>query len=65
MAVYGMEAGKYVGVEVPAAITLQQCWQLVDTHEKTGVPCMMLESWSFRRGNLAVLNMIPGVPRAR
>ena len=58
MAVYGMEAGKYVGVEVPAAITLQQCWRLVETHEKTGVPCMMLENWSFRRDNLAVLNMI-------
>ena len=58
MAVYGMEQGKYVGVEVPAAITLEECWQLVDTHEKTGVPCMMLENWSFRRDNLAVLNMI-------
>jgi predicted dehydrogenase len=30
----------------------------VDTHEATGVPCMMLENWSFRRDNLAVLNMI-------
>ncbi|MFV1968523.1 MAG: Gfo/Idh/MocA family protein [Pirellulaceae bacterium] len=58
MAVYGMRAGKYVGVEVPAAITMQQCWDLVDTHEQTGVPCMMLENWSFRRDNLAVLNMI-------
>lgn len=58
MAVYGMKAGKYVGVEVPAALTLQQCWDLVNTHEQTGVPCMMLENWSFRRDNLAVLNMI-------
>ena len=58
MAVYGMKHGKYVGVEVPAAITLEQCWNLVDTHEETGVPCMMLENWSFRRDNLAVLNII-------
>ncbi len=58
MAVYGMKQGKYVGVEVPAAITLEQCWDLVNTHEETGVPCMMLENWSFRRDNLAVLNMI-------
>jgi len=58
MAVCGMKNGKYVGVEVPAAITLEQCWDLVNTHEETGVPCMMLENWSFRRDNLAVLNMI-------
>jgi len=58
MAVAGMKAGKYVAVEVPCAITLEQCWDLVNTHEATGVPCMMLENWSFRRDNLAVLNMI-------
>jgi predicted dehydrogenase len=58
MAVYGMQAGKYVGVEVPAALTMDECWELVKTHEQTGVPCMMLENWSFRRDNLAVLNMI-------
>lgn len=58
MAVCAMKRGKYVGVEVPAAITLDECWQLVDTSEKTGIPCMMMENWSFRRDNLAVLNMI-------
>ncbi len=58
MAVCGMRNGKYVGVEVPCAITLKECWDLVNTHEETGVPCMMLENWSFRRDNLAVLNMI-------
>lgn len=58
MAVYAMKAGKYVGVEVPAAYTVEECWQLVDTCEQTGVPCMMLENWSFRSDNLAVLNMI-------
>jgi predicted dehydrogenase len=58
MAVHGMKARKYVGVEVPAAITLEECWELVTVNEETGVPCMMLENWSFRRDNLAVLNMI-------
>jgi predicted dehydrogenase len=58
MAVAAMRAGKYVGVEVPAALTIEECWELVDTAERTGVPCMMLENWSFRRDNLAVLNMI-------
>jgi predicted dehydrogenase len=58
MAVYAMKAGKYAGVEVPAAYTLEECWELVDTSEQTGIPCMMLENWSFRGDNLAVLNMI-------
>jgi len=58
MAVYGMNAGKYVGVEVPCSLTIDECWNLVKTSEKTGMPCMMLENWSFRRDNLAVLNMI-------
>jgi predicted dehydrogenase len=58
MAVCSMKARKYTGVEVPAAITIEQCWELVNTQEQTGTPCMMMENWSFRQDNLAVLNMI-------
>jgi predicted dehydrogenase len=58
MAVSAMKAGKYAGVEVPVALTVEECWDLVNTCEQTKVPCMMLENWSFCRGNLAVLNMI-------
>ena len=58
MAVDALQAGKYAAVEVPCALTLDECWDLVNTSEKTGIPCMMLENWSFRRDNLAVLNMI-------
>ncbi len=58
MAAYAMRMSKYAAVEVPAAYTLDECWQLIDTHEQTGVPCMMLENWSMRSDNLAVLNMI-------
>jgi predicted dehydrogenase len=56
--VCSMKAGKYTGIEVPAALTVEQCWELVNTQEQTGTPCMMMENWSFRRDNLAVLNMI-------
>ncbi|HPT26512.1 MAG TPA: Gfo/Idh/MocA family oxidoreductase [Bryobacteraceae bacterium] len=58
MAVEAMKSGKAVACEVPIAQTVEECWQLVDTNLKTKVPCMMLENWSFRRDNLAVLNMI-------
>lgn len=58
MALAAMRAGKVAGIEVPAAQSTEHCWELLETEEKTGVPCMMLENWSFRRDNLAVLNMI-------
>lgn len=57
MSVDAMKAGKYVGVEMNAALTFEDCWALVDTSEETGVPCMLLENWSFRRDNLALLQM--------
>ncbi len=58
MAVYCMKAGKYTACEVPAALTFEECWDLIRTHERTGVPYMMLENWCYREDNLAVLNMI-------
>ena len=58
MAVAAMRNGKYAAVEVPAAMSFEECWELVNAHEETGVPCMMLENWSFRRDNLALLNMV-------
>jgi predicted dehydrogenase len=58
MAVRCMKAGKITGCEVPIAYTLEECWELIDTWEGTGTECMMLENWSFRPDNLAVLNMI-------
>lgn len=57
MAVAAMKAGKYAGVEVSAAMTLEECWDLVDTFEETGVPCMILENVCYRRDVIAVLNM--------
>jgi predicted dehydrogenase len=58
IAVAAMKAGKYVGVEVPAAVTVEECWELVETSEKTGVPCMLLENVCYFRNVMMVLNMI-------
>ncbi len=58
IALHAMENGVYPGIEVPAALTVEECWQLTETSERTKVPCMMLENWSFRRDNLAALNMV-------
>ncbi len=58
MSVDAMRAGKYAGVEVSAATTLEGCWELVNTHEETGSHLMILENVNYRRDVLAVLNMV-------
>ncbi|MEH0153149.1 Gfo/Idh/MocA family oxidoreductase [Limibacter armeniacum] len=58
MAVDTMKAGKYAGVEVSAAMTLEECWDLVNTHEETGSHCMILENVCYRRDVMAVLQMV-------
>jgi Oxidoreductase family, NAD-binding Rossmann fold len=58
MAVAAMKAGKFVGVEVPAAQTIEECWELVRTSESTGMWCMMLENVCYFREMMQVLNMV-------
>ncbi len=57
IAVYAMEHGKHVAIEVPAATTLEECWQLVNTAEKTRRHCMMLENCVYDFFELTTLNM--------
>ncbi len=47
MAVYAMEHGKHAATEVPAAVSMEECWQLVETSEKTKKHCMMLENCCY------------------
>jgi len=58
IAVYAMEQGKHVATEVPAAITIEECWQLVNTAEKTRRHCMQLENCNYDFFELATLNMV-------
>ena len=58
MAIAAMEHGKAVGVEVPAATTVQECWDLVETQERTGMPFMMMENVCYRRDVMAVLQIV-------
>ncbi len=53
-----MNAGIPVGVEVGGAYSLDQCWELVHTYERTGTPCMMLENACYGDVELALLKMI-------
>jgi predicted dehydrogenase len=56
--VAAMEGGAHAGVEVPAASTLEGCWRLVDTSERTGRHCVMLENACYGWDELFVLNMV-------
>ena len=58
MAVYAMEHGKHVAIEVPAAMTVADCWRLVDTAEETQKHCMMLENCCYDAYALTTLNMV-------
>ena len=57
IAVYAMEHGKHVAIEVPAATSVEECWQLVDTSERTRRHCMMLENCVYDFFELTCLNM--------
>ncbi|REJ76226.1 MAG: gfo/Idh/MocA family oxidoreductase [Acidobacteria bacterium] len=58
MAVDSMKAGKYVGLEVSGAASVEECWEMVRAHEQTGTHLMFLENVSYRRDVMAVLNMV-------
>ncbi len=57
-AIDAMNAGKIVGAEVCGAIKLQECWDVVNTSERTKIPVMMMENVCYRRDVMAVLNMV-------
>lgn len=58
MAIEALKAGKHAFLEVPAAVTIEECWQLVDVAEETGLHCMMLENCNYGREELMLLNMV-------
>lgn len=58
MACAAMEAGVYTGLEVSGAFSLEECWQLVNTKEKTGTELMFLENVCYRRDVMAIMNMV-------
>ena len=58
MAIAAMKNGMHVGTEVPAALTVGDCWDLINVSERTGKLCMIMENVCYRRDVMAVLNMV-------
>lgn len=57
VALYAMEHGKHAAIEVPAAMTLDEIWQLINTSERTRKHCMQLENCVYDFFELTTLNM--------
>ncbi|MEX2397795.1 MAG: Gfo/Idh/MocA family oxidoreductase, partial [Balneolales bacterium] len=57
MAVYAMETDNHAATEIPAAKTIDECWQLVETSERTRKHCMMLENVCYDFFEMVTLNM--------
>jgi predicted dehydrogenase len=53
-----MKNGKHAATEVPAAMSLDDCWALVETAEKTGRHCQMMENCCYDRIELMTLNLV-------
>ncbi|NOZ57588.1 MAG: Gfo/Idh/MocA family oxidoreductase [Calditrichaeota bacterium] len=56
--VAAMEAGKHAATEVPAAVTLDEAWQLVETSERTQRYCIMMENCTYDREEMMIFNMV-------
>jgi hypothetical protein len=57
-ALYAMQCGKHAAVEVPLATSINDCWRLVNTSERTRRHCVLLENDIFGETSLMVLNMV-------
>ena len=57
VALYAMEHGKHVAIEVPSATSMEEIWALINTSERTRKHCMQLENCCYDFFELATLNM--------
>lgn len=57
MAIFAMKHGKHVASEVIVGSTIDECWELVETAEKTRQHCMMMENYAYAPFQLITLNM--------
>lgn len=55
--VYAMEHGKHVASEVPSSLTIEECWQVVNTSERTRKHFMQLENCNYDFFEIATLKM--------
>ena len=52
-----LENGKHTAIEVPSAMNLDQCWELIELSEQTRKHCMILENCCYDYYEMNALNM--------
>ena len=57
VAVFAMKAGKHALIEVPSALFVDECWELVETAETCRVHCLQLENCCYGEEELLALNL--------
>lgn len=53
-----LKAGKHVATEVPAALSVDECWQQVEAAEQAKRHCVMLENYCYQRDVMMILRMV-------
>jgi predicted dehydrogenase len=56
--VAAMKNGKHAATEVPAAVTIDECWELVETAETYQKHCVMMENCNYDRPEMMVMNIV-------
>ena len=58
ISVAAMKNGKHAATEVPAAVTVEECWELVETAEHSRKHCVMMENCNYDRFELMTLHLV-------
>lgn len=58
VSLFALQASKHVGVEPPAALSIDQCWKQVEAAEKSNRHCALLENYCYQRDVMMIRNMI-------
>jgi hypothetical protein len=53
-----MENGKHTATEVPAVMTIDDCWEIVESADKHRRHCVMMENCNYDRMEMMVFNMV-------
>jgi predicted dehydrogenase len=53
-----MNSGKHAATEVPAALNIEECWQIIEASERSGKHCIMMENCNYDREEMIILNMV-------
>ncbi|HEX6972631.1 MAG TPA: Gfo/Idh/MocA family oxidoreductase [Limnochordia bacterium] len=56
--VAALRAGKHVLCEVPAAVSLEECWELLEAVAQSGRRYMMAENYCYLRSNVLVRELV-------